>query len=1148
MHELERIVLKDWGRLDPQDVDVKGSIAILGPTAAGKSTIVDALQVAITGASSHYYDLNKSTGGRNDRTVRDYCLGADDHISPGRPLREAAETLIALVFRDRVSGVPATIGLLLLADQADARHTVRARFVAPGLALSMAQLTEQRADGRLVIPNHARLLEKLKGLCPAIQLHSTAISYVDHYLVAMRRRGATPDAKQVLRNFRESIAFEPINEPTYFVRKHILEEENIDVDAVKASIGNYRFLEEEVQRREKQLVEIAEARRRLQTWAMHTVSHNALRFQAAHAEARRLDIMLSRLEEQRAGVSIEVEREQIAERRAFDQIKALEEDGLRLRRMLAEAPGATRTAGLDAEQRGAEATRGAARAAAARRIGQFGKLAVLAQRSDRVPMHLHDALAAAVELVARARGRTPEALAMHDAELALLEHRSLPLLVAGSSLKQQADAAGADVVKLRGRLEEIEGTLRDGQDGLVLSTHVRKLMDLLARAGIESTPLPDIVDVSDPSWAMALEMLLGANREALIVPVSRVEEAFGLLYRNRHSDNLHNCRLVDLRKTARWRSNLPRGSIAEIVVTASDDARAYIERQVGRSVRADMDRDLETMENAVTRRGKTSQGMSLRVYRDITPLFGKTAQAEAARRARKDYDALSDELALRLADKEALDAAISAIAVAAEEPGDMLAIALAALADAQAQLGSIAQARVGAQSPEAVDLSLRIAQIDGDILGHREDIRDDIAPKLKELREADTKLQIQQATAGAARTKIVDEEGRLERAESEAPIARLLQIIVAEDTVTKARQRVAVAAEMTPAGRDPAATLADLATAAGREAEPLPRLADDSARRGRGAWNLFVQTHVGASPISDPDDVSMLEWAQARERQLEEDELRQFKAEFEEARRRMEADLTEGLINRLSDKFRKARAQIQRLNRSLSGRRFTGQTYAFEIRLNEALRPIHALAEAVGDAPAKGLAILEDEEVDPRVQAGFKELERRLSDPELVKQLRDYREFFDFELRMSNERGEETTLSRRSQTGSGGQKQAPYYVAVGAAMAAAYYPKGAVGDPDGLGLIVFDEAFNNLDAPNTRALLAFFSDLHLQVVVAAPDKVRAMFLETADTIVSVNRRPDNQEPVLTVTHPSKRARQAMAEANPVNRGVEWYRQVEQAAE
>lgn len=256
----------------------------------------------------------------------------------------------------------------------------------------------------------------------------------------------------------------------------------------------------------------------------------------------------------------------------------------------------------------------------------------------------------------------------------------------------------------------------------------------------------------------------------------------------------------------------------------------------------------------------------------------------------------------------------------------------------------------------------------------------------------------------------------------------------------------------------------------------------------------------------------------------------------------MEADLTEGLINRLSDKFQKAKTQIERLNRSLSGRTFTGQTYTFRYRVNDALKPIHALAEAIADEPQRGLSMLADDKLDPKVRAGFRDLERRLSDEELVKELRDYRRFFDFDLHMKNEKGKETTLSKRSVTGSGGQKQAPYYVAVGAAMASAYYPKSSSEEPDGFGLVVFDEAFNNLDAPNTRALLGFFRDLHLQVLVAAPDKVRAMFLENADTIVSVNRRPDNEEPIVTVTHPSAQAREALAAINPVNLGIEHFRE------
>lgn len=232
------------GRLDPQDVDVRGAVAILGLTGAGKNTVVDALQVVITGADSRHCDLNKSTGGRNARSICDHRLGADDYISPGRPIRGAAEKLIALVFRDRVSGEPVTIGLLLFADEADARHAVRRRFVAPGLALSIAERGRGATGRPPVHPRPRSTPGTGEAALPGRPVPLTATSYVDHHLVATRRRSATPDARQVLRNFRKSIAFEPIDDPKSFVREHILERDDVDVDALKGSIERYRYLKQ----------------------------------------------------------------------------------------------------------------------------------------------------------------------------------------------------------------------------------------------------------------------------------------------------------------------------------------------------------------------------------------------------------------------------------------------------------------------------------------------------------------------------------------------------------------------------------------------------------------------------------------------------------------------------------------------------------------------------------------------------------------------------------------------------------------------------------------------------------------------------------------------------------------------------------------
>ena len=980
----------------------------------------------------------------------------------------------------------------------------------------------------------------MKELCRAVRFHGSSNAYVDDYLHAMRPHGSPPHAAQVLRNFKESIAFQPISDPTAFVRKHILEEDNIDVEALKGSIERYRFLEAEVKRREDQLAEISETRRRMQVWAQHQVRHNVQVFTAAHADRRRLGIEIGRIEAQRVEAAERLAREMHAERSREQLMHQLEENILRARTLLAEAPISAQMRGLEAEADAATAMQNEAHIAAARRIALLAKLGPIASHADRVPVHLADGPGAVAELIALARGKTPDLLLAVDDQLAALERRVVRLIEAEESFARQMEALDRQMGDERKRLDELEHRLQGERTGQMLSPPVDRFKRLLASEGIEARPLPDLVEVSDPSWAMALEMLLGANREALLVPPSRIGDAFGLLYRERR--DLHGCRLVDVRKTARWQSRLPDGSIASVVVTDCEDARIFIERQVGRFVMAESDADLERLEQAITRRGKATAGMSMRVHRDIVPVLGKTAQLRALEAAREEFSQLSAAHRRTRSARDALNAGRAAIADLKEEPSDGLAQALGRLADARAKHRNALHARNQLSSPETQTLFEEIAGFEHDIRRHRAEIQGVIKPEIERVKATDVDLQVKLGVARRDEERKGREAGEAEAREAAEPILTFLEILPDEKRLAAARDSVAAAAELVPRGRDAAAILADIAAQARREAEPMLRLAEESVKRGRSGFQQFVQQHVGQSPLTDPDDMAILRWCIHRERQLEQDELRQYREQFAEARRQMEADLTEGLIIRLSDKFQKAKAQIDRLNRSLSGRTFTGQTYVFRYRLNDALKPIHALTEAIAEAPKRGLALLEDEALDPKVKAGFRDLQNRLSDEELVSDLRDYRRFFDFDLHMRNERGQETTLSKRSVTGSGGQKQAPYYVAVGAAMASAYYPKSSTGEPDGFGLVVFDEAFNNLDALNTRALLRFFGDIHLQVLVAAPDKIRAMFLENAETIVSVNRRPDTQEPVVTITHPTAKAREALAAANPANLGVEHYRE------
>lgn len=1147
MYSLERITLCNWGRLDPQDIELRGSVAILGPTGAGKSTIVDALQVVLTGASSRFYDLNKSTGGTNTRTVRDYCLGCDDNISD-KPARPVAETLLGLCFRDTITGRAVSIGVMFYAALDETTTRPSSLFVAPDFALSLDQLVATNAEGRSVLLSNAAILDKIKSICPGLRTHSSSIRFVDDYLIAMRPRGAAPDAGQVMRNLKQAIAFQPIDDPTEFVRRHILEEDHIDVGALKESIGRYKYLEAEVKSRELQLKEIGAARSRFETWAGHSVKRNALRFLAAHADRLRLEIAIARTQEQRASIAAAREREESAKKGRENMIQTAEESVVRQAEALAQAPEAQKIRLLEAERKTIEERRRNFHVAVLERTKRLRQLAVAAQKlHDKLPIRLKDGLIAAGEFVAMIQGKNLETLAAYDAELAEVERRIMTLLEAETSLQQQQDALVTEIAKNRETLTELEGRTAVSQGGPTLSFPTIQLIGVLRTEGIEAVPLPSVVEVTDQSWAMALEMLLGAGREALIVSPSRVRDAFSILFRERQ--RFHGCRLVDTRKTSSWRSNLPSGSIAEIIDAETDDARVYIERQVGRYLRAETDADLERFDQAITRRGKMTASASLRVYRDLVPILGKVAQARAADLAQQQLAELSARQSKAMADRDAIGGAIQAIKTLREQSPTALTEAVTDLVTCAASLRDIENALLSVASPEGQRLQQVLQDTKDEIAAWRKEIRTEIEPRIKELDKEDVGLQVTLRTHESDLGARKDEEAAAEAAEQNEPLSKMIELLSSPEIIAAQRVKVSVLVELTPGERDPTARLYKAATEAKAELDPLRKNADESASRGQRMFFQFVNDHMNGTPPPDTSNLALLKWCQDRERTLELDELIRFREQFENARVKMEEDLTEGLINRLSDKFAKAKSQIERLNRNLSGRTFTGQSYAFRYRVNESMRPIHILADAIADDPQRGLQMLKEKDVDPRVRKGFDELSRRLDDDQLVKDLQDYRRFFDFDLEMTNERNQTTTLSKRSGTGSGGQKQAPYYVAVGAAMAAAYFPKSGAADPDGVGLVVFDEAFNNLDAPNTKALLDFFSSMRLQVIVAAPDKVRAMFLETADTVVSINRRPDTLEPVATVTYPTVLARRELSKANPVNAGVESFRTAgRQAAE
>src|SRR5262249_34825811 len=154
--------------------------------------------------------------------------------------------------------------------------------------------------------------------------------------------------------------------------------------------------------------------------------------------------------------------------------------------------------------------------------------------------------------------------------------------------------------------------------------------------------------------------------EALIVRGGDIDQAFDYLWRNR--SRWHGCRIVNTRKIrnshGRQRT-LPVNSIAQVVHTDNPDARAFIDTQVGRYVCAETEHDLEHHDHAVMRNGKTTSALALRVYHDVSPILGRTAQAAAVTTARDKLAVLNRELQEKDDERKLLEAGLAHLAAVA---------------------------------------------------------------------------------------------------------------------------------------------------------------------------------------------------------------------------------------------------------------------------------------------------------------------------------------------------------------------------------------------------------------------------------------------------------------------------------------------------
>lgn len=918
-----------------------------------------------------------------------------------------------------------------------------------------------------------------------------------HALFTTRR---SSDPERFVRTFIAALSFTDMQSIEAFVRRYLLEPRDISVRELRESIQRYREIQKTIRDLERRLEALVAIRDQVERY---------VELREAEDVARSLERLALLVE---AGVAlVEATR---ALREALGRQTAQREE---LREVEAEV---TRRQDVLA---GIERQIMASDAASARAIVE-GEIRELDQAHARVQVRVrtrHLAAARATALLdLRERigvinpGELLRALeAIRDASAGLAppdwprDPRAMDRLLdetarhAGTrlpkALERRDDAIGHEKA-LTGELAEVRERLAAASAGRVrLAGGTVALMDALRREGMTPRTLAEVAEVADERWRAAIEALMVRDRETVIVDPEHAARATSIL-RGGGRRAFPAARVANTRRL-QGQSHVPKAGTLAFVLRSSDElVMAFAVHRVGNVRLAETQDDLLAGGQAVMTDGAYNDGL----VTDIRQIEEFKIGRAAAPLMQGAFAARADELSAVIANHRQTSSFFEDVArrledcakpVDASERLDALLLELDDLAQRRADARDRLHRISAAIDPALLDARARakafLAELGGD--------RDRLLKKEGGI-EAEVK---------AARDRIAAGENQHGSLLCLAVRRRTFKASVA----TTAALRRLVPAYRRERGRPPARIAADMAKRAADAMEEHRELAHE-VRAALGSYSIEFPDSLdsyGQAPIS----TTVRDWVAQGMVALEGNELIRYRRQADDAADTVSRLFRTTFIHELNNRFGELQQEMQTLSRALRTRPLHGERY----RLKESVKPefadLHRLArDSEHDGSALDALFGRGEATDERHARALLQVERLLGDEDhdfIV--FEDYRNYFTFDLRTEDiATGRVTSFDRRRGVASGAERQVPFYVVIGAALASVYHGTGGPAGEGGLGmgLAVFDEAFSKMDGPNQRTLLDFYRAVGLQVVIAAPSEKRAVVQENLGCIIDVFRSGD----------------------------------------
>ena len=1058
MKILKKMRLINWHRFPNETIEFGRAVLLSGENGAGKSTILDAIQFVITCSKSNF---NKAAHEKGKRNLNSYIRCKTGQET--RPYERTGELSahIALEFFDESRKRSFVIGVVM-DSQTEEKEPNTAWYLMENTVLS---------DKLFFNGKQIKGIQAFRATNKEIGNWSPTVGEARKMILS--RLGRLNDKFFSL--IPKAMAFKPIKDIKEFVYSYVLDEREVNIDSLRENVRSYRELERMLEDVRKRISELELIRSKEEETERYINLDKSYEYYIARAEQ---DVINEQLENAERMMR---DAEQLTERLKLllsgqNETKQTKEE---LRdALISELGSSSEYQALHEFERRSNELKNA--------IVQDKNDVKELKNSAKTAVSVGDALVEAA---------LNEEIAVDTNEMAAFKAyinklRNIDDCEYLSEIDAGADSAAELKTKLRNettikaaqlsveennKKEELRN-IRHRADELRAHRFVyprgvnelkQRIQDELIKLGkkTEARVLCEMLEIVDPEWQNAVEGYLNTQRFYIIVEPDDFDLALSVYDKLREAKTVYGVGLINTAKLEEY-DEVPKGSLAETVSSKNIWARRYINMILGKVHCCDSYRELKKYPTAITKQCMRYQN---HVVSAIKPEIYETPFIGAG--AIKRQLAVAEE-ALKLTESE-----IKKLHSKIDTLNRMVKLA-----------------------DPAADIAVKNTWKFLERLRVHENNLNECKLHIKKLKENETLIQ-KTIQLDAIKKEIICIENKIaelniDYGKAEESINREKQRaeFLRQDLLRQTEYTVGLGEKLWEEYNDAEAEYLkikkDRSSAKLKENYERTRKANQTLReKSETEMIRAMQAYKSAHDFGAADSLLGYPEFAAEYDKLKNSKLLEYEDKVYRARNAAEEEFREQFLAKLQENIRQARMDFRELNRALSEISFAREQYEFLYEPKSSMKKFYTMIMddrniGGGDSIFGTVFMNEHREV---IDELFNKLTLNDDDEtdKLLEQYTDYRTYMDYDIKIILPDGNYMLYSKVSAEKSGGETQSPFYITVAASFIQMY--KSSVGG-DPVGLMMMDEAFNNMDDERMGSVLEFMTnpELHLQLIIAAP--------------------------------------------------------------